>query len=135
METPTTPEEIRDAEHLKLLALFHYVVGGLMIAFSCIFFIHVAIGILMLTKPEMLNPPNQHGPVMPAAFAWLFILLPGTFIIFSWIIGGLTILSGRRIATRRSRTFSIVVAAIDCLFVPFGTVLGVFTLIVLTRDS
>ncbi len=36
---------------------------------------------------------------------------------------------------RRSRTFCMVVAGISCLEVPYGTVLGVLSFIVLGRDS
>src|SRR5579864_515766 len=39
------------------------------------------------------------------------------------------------IKQRRSRTFYLVLAAISCLEMPYGTVLGVFTFIVLGRDS
>jgi hypothetical protein len=38
-------------------------------------------------------------------------------------------------AKRRGRVFSFVVAAILCLFMPFGSVLGIFTIIVLNRLS
>jgi hypothetical protein len=31
--------------------------------------------------------------------------------------------------------FSLVIAGVQCMFAPFGTALGVFTIIVLTRDS
>jgi hypothetical protein len=44
-------------------------------------------------------------------------------------------LSGRFIQRRVNRTFSIVVSGFLCLFFPFGTILGIFTLIVLTRES
>jgi len=47
----------------------------------------------------------------------------------------LMIIAGRFLAKRRHHTFCIVVAAIACLFMPFGTILGVFTLVVLMRDS
>ncbi len=36
---------------------------------------------------------------------------------------------------RKSRTFCLVVAAISCLEVPYGTILGVFTFLVLERPS
>jgi hypothetical protein len=50
-------------------------------------------------------------------------------------LGILTIVSGRLISLRRRRTFSLVVAGINCASFPFGTVLGVFTFIVLARPS
>lgn len=31
--------------------------------------------------------------------------------------------------------FCLIMAGIACLFMPFGTVLGVFTIVVLTRES
>jgi hypothetical protein len=36
---------------------------------------------------------------------------------------------------RKFRMFSLVVAGLDCVQIPFGTVLGVFTLVILLRDS
>jgi hypothetical protein len=44
----------------------------------------------------------------------------------------LTFIAGRFIHRRVNRTFSIVIAGINCLHF-FGTALGIFTLIVLTR--
>jgi hypothetical protein len=43
--------------------------------------------------------------------------------------------AGRYIKQRKSRTFCIVVAALGCLEFPYGMVLGVFTFIVLGRQS
>jgi hypothetical protein len=45
------------------------------------------------------------------------------------------LLSGLFLRARRHRTFSMVVAAINCLHIPIGTALGVFTFIVLGRES
>jgi hypothetical protein len=36
---------------------------------------------------------------------------------------------------RKSRTFCIVIAAVGCLEIPYGTLLGVFSFFVLGRDS
>jgi hypothetical protein len=36
---------------------------------------------------------------------------------------------------RRGRIFSLIVAGLNCLCFPFGTVLGVFTFVILLRDS
>lgn len=46
-----------------------------------------------------------------------------------------TFISGRCLARRRNRLFSFVMAAFLCMFMPFGTVLGIFTIIVLSRES
>jgi hypothetical protein len=44
-------------------------------------------------------------------------------------------LAGRFLARRRHHTFCMVIAAVACTFMPLGTVLGVFSLIVLSRES
>jgi hypothetical protein len=52
-----------------------------------------------------------------------------------WGLALATAVSGYFIQTRQRRIFSIVVAAINCVLFPFGTVLGVFTMVVLVRPS
>ena len=56
-------------------------------------------------------------------------------LLFGWTLGALTLLSGYFIVRRKCRTFSLVIAGINCLSIPLGTTLGVFTIIVLMRDS
>jgi heme A synthase len=45
------------------------------------------------------------------------------------------VLSGLALRKRQRRNLTFVVACIICINVPFGTLLGVFTLIVLSRAS
>jgi hypothetical protein len=47
----------------------------------------------------------------------------------------LTIAAGRFLTQKKHRIFCIVMASIHCLHAPLGTLLGVFTLIVLLRPS
>jgi hypothetical protein len=44
-------------------------------------------------------------------------------------------MTGRSLALRKRYSFVFVMACVECLFIPFGTVLGVFTIIVLSRES
>jgi hypothetical protein len=119
----------QDAEHLNLLAVFHYVVGGLAALFACIPFIHFFMGLAMVAGWF----PNTD----PAArtVGTIFMVFASVFILAGWTFAICLIAAGRRLATRRSYTFCLVMAAISCLFMPFGTVLGVFTIIVLMRES
>lgn len=118
-----TPEE----KHLDLLAIFHYVAGGLTTLFSCFFFIHLFMGLAMISG--VLDTGE-----FPVVFAWLFILLPSVFILGGWTIAALIIVAGRKLKQRRAHTFCLVMAAIECMFMPYGTVLGVFTIITLIKD-
>lgn len=129
------PPYDRDVDQLKLLAIFHYVVGGLTIAFSSLFIIHVVMAATMYLHPEALPFPKGAQP-QPPREVWLMLgAIAGCFVLFGWMLGILTIISGRLIAKRKYRTFSLITAAVLCVMFPFGTVLGVCTLIVLSRNS
>jgi len=119
----------QDEQHLDLLAIFHYIVGGMTALFSCMFLLHVAMGIAMLCGAF----DGKDAP--PRFFAWFFILFPSVFIIAGWMLAGFIIAAGRRLKRRVSRTFCLVVAGLECILMPFGTVLGVFTILVLMKDS
>jgi hypothetical protein len=64
-------------------------------------------------------------------FRWFYVLM-GVWFVMSAV---LNLISGAALLKRKWRMFSIVVAALNCLHMPLGTVLGAFTIIVLLRDS
>ncbi|MFM6408142.1 MAG: hypothetical protein ACKPGT_27195, partial [Microcystis sp.] len=57
------------------------------------------------------------------------------FFILGEVFAIATIVSGRFLKRRQRYWFSFVMACILCLFTPLGTILGVFTIIVLSRQS
>ena len=133
---PTT----RDADHLRVLSILHYVWGGLILLFSCFSIIYVVMGAMMVAGAFRFPPP---GPTTapaasqpsPAFLGYIFAGMGGCGLCVGWALGIATIVSGRRMMRRRSRVFSIVVASIGCLSFPLGTTLGVFTIVILMRDS
>src|SRR4249919_912743 len=122
-----------DAEQLKLLSIGHYIVAGLQALFGLFPIFHLAVGIWMLRSPEVAK--SKDGP--PAAlFAGFFIIFALTWILTSWVLGALLVIAGRSLAQRKRRMFCVVVAAVAAMMcMPFGTILGVFTIIVLLRPS
>jgi hypothetical protein len=56
-------------------------------------------------------------------------------VLFGWTLAALLVAAGRSIARRKRHLFCLIVAGMACLMMPFGTVLGVFTLITLNRPS
>ena len=127
----------QDLEHLRLLSIFHYILGGIMACFACIPLIHVAMGLFLMFAPAIMES-HSHNPAAnapPAFLGLFFVILGGLFVLTGWTIAALTIFAGRNLARRRSHTFCFVVACILCLWIPFGTVLGVFTIIVLNRPT
>jgi hypothetical protein len=121
-----------DISHLRTLAICHYVWGGIAAAFSCFFIIYIVIGIVMARGGF---PANPSQPPPPPAVGYIMASVGGCLVLAGWTLATLNIISGRSIARQKRRVFSIVIAGINCACVPFGTVLGVFTLIVLLRPS
>lgn len=120
-----------DAEHLRLLSVFHYVVGGLAALFALLPVMHLFMGIAMVTG-RFDEGPNQ---TEARFFGWFFIVLASAMIVAGLAFATSMILAGRFLAQRVYYTFCLVVAALECVFVPFGTVLGVFTIVVLQRPT
>ena len=123
---PANPSN--DIEQLRLLSIFHYVVGGLALLFGSFPLIHVAMGLMIVSG-------RMGGASDGAWFGWIIVFMAGLFVLLGWGLGIATILSGVAMRKFQKRTFSVIVAGILCAFFPFGTVLGVFTLVVLMRPS
>jgi hypothetical protein len=122
-----------DAKNLNLLSLFHYIVGGITALFSCFPFIHVFIGVGVVTGKFMKS--NNVSSPPEAMFGWIFIIAGTIFILLGWSLAVCMIIAGKKLKSRTSRTFCMVIAGIECMFMPFGTVLGIFTLITLNKES
>lgn len=122
-----------DASQLKLLMVFHYVLAGLSVVGLGFLYLHFKFMDLMMNNPEMWEESNQTPPPEQffALFQYMYFGMAVMIIVFA--IGN--VLSARFIQTRRHRVFSLIIAGLDCLMFPFGTALGVFTFIVLLRDS
>lgn len=122
-----------DGDHLNLLAIFHYVVAGL--EFLGILFLiahfalmHFFLANAALWQGQRSGPPPQ--ALLPLLMVFYFIF--GAWFLISAI---LNVLSGLFLHERKYRTFSLVVAGLNCVHLPVGTVLGIFTIIVLLRPS
>jgi hypothetical protein len=131
-DPPPTAREIIDNEHLRVLSIVHYIWGGLCALMSCILIIHFVIGLIIATAPQVFGGPGQ-GP--PPFVGLLMSAFAGCFMLLGWLFGGLTIYSGVCMKNRKHRTLSLVMAVVNCPSIPFGTAVGIFTLIVLSRES
>lgn len=124
-----------DKQNVKLLALFHYILAGITAFFACFPLIHVAIGIFMLAGG--LLGKVSHGSSGPPSeiFGLFFILIGSFFVLCGWTLAIFIFIAGRKLSQMRNLTFCIIIAGVECIFMPFGTILGVFTIITLTRES
>ena len=128
-----------DAEHLRLLKIVYYIAGAVTAAFSCIFIIHFVMFLGVGLNPQIFanqtSSTGKHADAPPPALFLGFAFVIGFVILLGWIFGALQIFAGRCLGRREHLPFVTVIAALECLFIPWGTALGVFTFMVLNRDS
>jgi len=122
----------QDEEHVRLLAMFHYIFAGIVALFACFPVFHLAFGLVLALKPEMFGPMKDQPP---AFIGWLFVIFASFFILAGWTFAAVVAWAGRCLQKRRHHLFCLIMAGVACMCVPFGTVLGVFTIIVLVRPS
>ncbi len=138
-------QRIKDEEHLKLLGVFNYVFAGLLLFGTLM----VVPQIFMMRSGAFQEAIEQartdalerHGGEVsapPEVFDHVetfFTVFLTVWIIISLIGAVLSFLSGRSLRQQRNRGLSYVVAALQCIVVPLGTVLGIFTFVVLGRAT
>ena len=117
-----------------MLSLFHYIVGAMTAMFACFPIIHLVVGLGIVSG--RFGEPKQSEGFPDQLFGWAFVLAAGAAILIGWTLAACTVIAGRSIAQRRRYLFCLVVAGVmAAMCMPFGTVLGVFTIIVLMRPS
>ena len=125
----------RDQEQLKLLEIFHYVMLGLAVGGMAFLFIHYTIMSTAFSNPHMFDNAKQPPPFDPVqfihAFVWFYLFIGawGVLSFFANLVAAICL------HHRKKRMLSLVVAGFNCINMPFGTALGVCTIIVLVRPS
>ena len=124
----------QNAQHLRLLAIFHYVVAGLAALFSFFPLLYTTIGAIFLFAARH-GTPKQGEELPPEFLGWIFLVVGSLLFLLGIAMAICILIAGRCLSRCRHYTFALVMACIECLFVPFGTILGVFTIIALSRES
>ncbi len=122
----------QDEQHLNLISIFYYVVGSFAALFALVPIIHLVIGIMML---QGVVPLDDSGTPAPAPLAWLFISLAIVLMAFGAALAVVMFLMGKYVKRRTRYNFCLIGAVFSCLFMPLGTALGIFTIIVLSRPA
>ena len=123
-----------DKEHSRLLAIFHYVVAGLAALFSFFPLLYTTVGAIFIFAARHGTPkPGEQLP--PEFLGWIFVVLGLLLFLLGVAMAICILIAGRCLSRRKHYTFALVMACIECLFIPFGTILGVFTIIALSRES
>lgn len=119
----------RDVEHLQILSIFHHVVAVIVGLLALLPSMHLALGILLVRGD--LTEGEPIGEVM----GWFVVAIAGSAILAGLAFAVCLVIAGRALMERRRYTFCLVIAGLACVLMPFGTVLGVFTILVLVRPS
>jgi hypothetical protein len=124
----------RDKEHLQLLAIFHYVVAGLAALFSFFPLLYTTVGAIFIFAAR--HGTAKPGEELPPEFlGWIFAVIGLLLFLIGTAMAICILIAGRSLALCKRYSFALVMACIECLFLPFGTILGVFTIVVLSRES
>ena len=124
-----------DNNHLNILSIFHYVFAGITGISACFPIFHLIMGLSMLFGNFY---PEEVGAEIPfpfEMFGLMFTLIPAAIIIIGWVFAIAIAISGYFLSKRRNYLYCLIVAGISCVFMPFGTILGVFTIVVLMKDD
>lgn len=127
--------DIIDNDRLRWISFFHYVSGGITIAFSLFFLIYAAIFGFIAFNPEVASKAQHANPKQTLEVIRILVFVFGTFSTIGILLGISEILSGTFIRKRKYRVFSMVIAVLRVLNIPYGTILSIFTLIMLSRES
>lgn len=170
----------RDAEHLKIISICHYVYAGLSVMQSCVGLLYICMGVFFFAMPfvnpatnptppvnvveqedtassdskkessdeesegeeeegqgDGLGPPSRGSSAGPKeAFMGIMLIVMGGILFFLPLIFGICVfIAGRFIAKRKGYVYCLIVGAFTSMGFPMGTILAVFTFIVLSRQS
>jgi hypothetical protein len=121
-----------------MLSVAYYVVGALVLAASALPLLYAALGFLVVFLPQLVDMTARPAGALPwvanAAGGFLLALGLSVLLLF-WAAAGALFFAGRSLARQTAYTFCLVMACLICLAVPLGTILGIFTLMVLTRPG
>lgn len=118
---------ILDERRLGAASLANRIYGVLCLAFGALMAMLSAAAIALDPGPSYIVVLG-HGVSLLAV---LLLVCGGPAI----LMGLLSIAAGNRIERRQSRIFCIVVSALNTLSLPIGTVLGIATIVLLTRPT
>ena len=127
-------QQLIDQVHLRVLSLCYKINAGIAVFYSLFGLLYA--GIFFFISPfgnHAWRGSNIEPP--PENLGWFFAIFG--FIMFSSmiVIAALNWYVARCLQARRSRIFCQLIAALNCIYIPYGAALGVCTFIVLARST
>lgn len=119
---PTTLEQKKT--QLDVLAVFHYVYGALVALLGFVVLASLGVGLGAASDWGKDWEPEAGCSIL-AVILVVLVLVGGT--------AALNFLAGRNLQRRQGYILVLVTAALNCTSVPFGTLLGIFTLAIVAN--
>ena len=124
-----------DLHHLKLLAIFYYISAGLQVIGGCFGAFYVVLGIGVANTPPPQSGPRDPNEPPPEVIGGFLMGLGGCIGLLCIIWAVLCIMTGVSLTAQKRRMLCMITAGFMCLNIPLGTILGIFTFVVLSRPS
>lgn len=121
-----------DALHLQLLFIFHYAAAALTVLLYSFPIIYFLIGIFFIGMG--LTHLSESDSLAMILVGLLFAVIAGGITLVGWSLAVCIALAGFGLMKRKWYVFCCVIAGIQCAM-PFVRVLGIFTILVLSRSS
>ncbi len=121
----------KNLENLRLLGVFYYVVAAFAAMIALIPMIYFTIGSVLLVVSLF----NLRA-MFPLTFVGgVFVLVASFLILLGAAFGTCLFFAGRFLRQARHYYFCLVTGGVACVFFPWGTILGVFTLVLLSKEE
>jgi len=133
MNTDPAVQRAIDDEHVRLLSIFYYVLGAMNVLWAFFPLIYVFMGLVFVVVCASAPCDKDAAPMAIMGLVFVVVGLFACVLIAAF--AALKLYAGYCLAQRKNRVFCYIVAAICCMSMPIGTILGVFTFLVLARPS
>ncbi len=146
-DLPTAPPAVaahpKEREHCKILAILHFVYGALAIAAIGAVFLHYSLMSSMLDfQDSMMSDPDIQSELQEVEFENFMSLYSRIMMsiylgtgFFLLLTGILNILSGVGLLKFRWKGLIYITSGLNCLSIPFGLTLAVFTFLNLAKPE
>lgn len=130
-----SPNASSSENHLSALALFHWIYAAMLVVAAIVMVVHAADLIYRASVEQ-----QQLSEPLPGAkeAMTLYGVVVGLIVLVTLLLAAIVAQTGRWLRSYKQYNICLVVAGVECLLFPLGTILGVFTVIVLlqtrTRD-
>ena len=117
-----------EKDTLHTLAIFHYIMAGLIALGACIPIIHLTVGLSIIAGGVAENEP---GLGIAGAF---FTIVAIFLILLGWGLAIFIFKSAQKLDNQTNRQACLIASGILCIFMPLETILGVITLVKLQEE-